>query len=245
MHQIGRLELALRGEVPALGDALAVHHDQIRGERIGLAFAWMRRCELGLDVPVVRGDERDPLALTLDHQTGGDRLHPASRQARHHHFLPQDRADLITVEAVEDAPGLLCVDQPKVQLTGVLRGGPDRVPGDLVEDHPVHRHLGLEDLPQMPGDRLALAVLVRREEELVGVLQQFLELGDLLFLVRVDDVQRFEIVIDVDAELGPLLALVLGRNLRGLPRKVTNMADTGLHDIVAAKVARDGLGLRG
>ena len=34
------------------------------------------------------------------------------------------------------------------------------------------RDLGLEHLQQVPGDGLALAVLVRREEELVGVLEQ-------------------------------------------------------------------------
>ena len=56
--------------------------------------------------------------------------------------------------------------------------------GDLVEDHPAHRHLGLERLDQVPGDGLALAVLIRGEVELVGVLDQRLELADLLLAVR-------------------------------------------------------------
>ena len=60
----------------------------------------------------------------------------------------------------------------------------DRVAGDLVEHHPAHRHLRLQHLEQVPGDRLALAVLVGREQELVGVLELLLQLGDLRLLVR-------------------------------------------------------------
>jgi hypothetical protein len=38
-----------------------------------------------------------------------------------------------------------------------------------VEHHPLHRHAGLELLQQVPGDGLALAILIRREVELVDV----------------------------------------------------------------------------
>ena len=55
----------------------------------------------------------------------------------------------------------------------------DRLGGDLVEDHPLDRHLGLEHLEQVPRDGLALAVLVGREQELVGVGELALQLGDL------------------------------------------------------------------
>ena len=51
------------------------------------------------------------------------------------------------------------------------------------------RDLGLELLEQVPGDGLALAVLISGQQELVGVLEQALELGDLLLLVAVHDVQ--------------------------------------------------------
>jgi hypothetical protein len=55
----------------------------------------------------------------------------------------------------------------------------------------------------MPGDRLALAVLIRREIELVGVLHQRLELAYLRFAVRADDVERLEVMIGVDTQPGP------------------------------------------
>jgi hypothetical protein len=50
--------------------------------------------------------------------------------------------------------------------------------GDLVEHHPLHGHLGLQHLEEVPGDGLALAVFVGREVELVGVLQSGLEVLD-------------------------------------------------------------------
>jgi hypothetical protein len=59
----------------------------------------------------------------------------------------------------------------------------DGLRGDLVEDHPADRDLRVERLEQVPGDGLALAVLIGGEEELVRVLEQRLELGDLLLLV--------------------------------------------------------------
>ena len=49
--------------------------------------------------------------------------------------------------------------------------------GDLVEDHPLHRHLGGEHLEQVPGDRLALAVFVSGEIELARVGEEALQLG--------------------------------------------------------------------
>ncbi len=48
--------------------------------------------------------------------------------------------------------------------------------------------LGLEHLEQVPGDRLALAVLICGEQDLVGVPEGALELGDGLRLAVVDDV---------------------------------------------------------
>ncbi len=148
------------------------------------------------------GDERHPLALALHDDPGGHRLHAARRQLRHD-LLPQHGGDLVAVEAVEDAAGLLGVDQVLVEVAQVLHGRADRRLGDLVEDHPAHRDLRLERLQQVPGDGLALAVGVGGEQELVDRLQRVLELGDLALLLRRDDVERGELVVDVDARAGP------------------------------------------
>jgi hypothetical protein len=58
-----------------------------------------------------------------------------------------------------------------------------------VEHHPLDRDARLEGLQQVPGDGLALAVTVRREVELVDVLEQALEFGDGGLLLGADDVE--------------------------------------------------------
>ena len=160
------------------------------------------RGEGALDVPVVGGAEGHPLALPLHHDPGGHRLHPAGRQPRQH-LLPQHRRDLVAVQPVQDPPGLLGVDQVGVDLARLGHRAGDGGRGDLVEDHPAHRHRRLERLHQVPGDRLALAVLIGGQVDLVGVLDQRPELADLLLAVRADHVERLEVVVGVDARAAP------------------------------------------
>ncbi len=239
----GGLQPAVRAEVAAGGDALAVDGDQAGAEglRVGRVGGGAAGAEGADQVPVGGGGEGDPLALALDHQAGGDRLDAARRQLRHD-LLPQHRGDLVAVEAVQDAAGLLRVDQALVQVARVAHGLLDGVLGDLVEDHPVHRHLGLQHFLQVPRDGLALAVLIGGEEELVGLLEQRLQLGDLGLLVRVDHVDRGEVVVHVDAEAAHL-AGVLVRDLGGRAGQVADVTDTGLDDVAGPEVALDRLGL--
>jgi hypothetical protein len=245
VQDVRALQLADRGEVAALGDPAAVHGDQVRGEAGRVGDVWLAvvlRGELGLEVGVGGRAERDPLPLPVHHQPGGDRLHPPGGQLGHD-LLPQHGRDLIPVQPVQHPARLVRVDQAVVHLTRVGDGAGDRLRGDLVEDHPAVRHLGLELLQQVPGDGLALAVFIGGEQEFVGVLEQALELGDLLALVAVHDEQRLEVVVDVDAEPGPRLAPVLGRDLGRAVRHVADMADAGLDHVALAEVPGDRPGL--
>ena len=61
-------------------------------------------------------------------------------------------------------------------------------------------HLRLEHLQEVPRDGLALAILIRGEIELVGVLQQRLQPLDDVALVRVDLVLGLEVGVDVDRQ---------------------------------------------
>ena len=124
---------------------------------------------------------------------------------------------------------------------GLLDGCADRAGGDLVEDHAMHRHPRREHLDEVPGDGLALAVLVCGQVDLARIREQALQLGDLLLLLAAHDVERLEVVVDVDAEAGPRLLLERGRDVGGGAGKVTDVPDRGLDDIVAAEKARDGL----
>ena len=77
-----------------------------------------------------------------------------------------------------------------------------------MKDHSLHRDPRRENLDEVPGDRLTLAILIGRKVQLVRLLEQLLEFGDLLLLVAGDDIQSFEIVLNVDAEAGPCLPLI-------------------------------------
>ena len=114
-----------------------------------------------------------------------DALHASGRRglaAAEH--APQHRRRLPTDEPVEDAATLLRLDELHVELARVLERLADRVRRDLVEHHAPHRHLRLQHLAHVPADRLALAILVSCEDELVGALQRRLQLGDDLLLRR-------------------------------------------------------------
>src|SRR5262252_652833 len=121
----------------------------------------------------------------------------------------------------------------------------DRLRGDLVEDHAADRDARLELLQQVPGDRLALAVLISGEQELVRAVEQLPELRHLGLLVRVHDVQGLEVVVHVNPEPRPRLLPVLGRDLGRLVGHVPDVADAGLHHVVVAQVPSDRAGLRG
>jgi hypothetical protein len=138
-----------------LCDALAVDGDEPRLENAGR--------ERPFDVPVLRGDERHPRALALDDESRRDGLHTPCGKAGHD-LLPEHGRDLVAVEPVENAPRLLRVDQPLVDLARLVEGARDRIACDLVEDHPPRRNLRLQHLEQMPRDRLSLPILVCREQ---------------------------------------------------------------------------------
>jgi hypothetical protein len=124
-------------------------------------------------------------------------------------LLPQHRRHLVANQAVEDATGFLCVDHSLVDFARLRKSVADRTAGDFVKDQPHDGDIGLQHLDQVPGDGLSLAVFVSREVELGRALELLLESRDLLFFVGGNHVERCEIVVDVDAQPRPLLALVL------------------------------------
>lgn len=236
------LEPPVGAEVTALRDPLAVDRREARDQlgRVG-GVTGAAGAEGAGEVPVLGGTEGDALALPLDDEPGGDGLHATGGQPRHD-LLPQDRRDLVAVETVEDAAGLLGVDHALVQLARVGDGLADGVLGDLVEDHPVDRDLGLQDFLEVPRDGFALAVLIGGEVELVGLGEKLLELPDLRLLVGVDDVDGLEVVLDVDPEAAHLAGVLLG-HLGGAAGKVTDVPDARLDHVAGAEVALDRLRL--
>ena len=231
-----RAQLALLGKVGAGRDRMTVHGGHARAE--GLA----RRRESRVDRPVLGAHVRHAVALPGDHEARGHRLHAAGGQGRAD-LAPQEGRDLVAVEAVEDAAGLLRVHEVRIQVARVLQGTLDRFLRDFVEHHAAHGNLRLQDLQEVPRDGLTLAVLISCQIEFVALLEELLEFGDLFLLVRIHHVVGRKTVIHVDGEAaeGPLLH-VLGQ-LGGL-REVANVADGGGHVIVGTQVPLDGGCLR-
>jgi hypothetical protein len=98
-----------------------------------------------------------------------------------------------------------------------------------VEHHPPGRDAGLQHLGQVPGDRLALAVLISCEIKLVGPAQRGLKPLDDVLLRGGHDVGRLESLLDVDGE--------------ALGVEIADRANGGLdHEVVAQKTG-DGPGL--
>jgi hypothetical protein len=88
-----------------------------------------------------------------------------------------------------------------------------------------------ELLRQVEADGFALAIGVRREEDLVRLLRFALELGENLLLFRDHDVVGLEAVLDVDPELA------LGQ--------IADVSHRGPHHVIAAQELVDRLRLGG
>src|SRR5207244_5028889 len=71
--------------------------------------------ELGVDCPEFLPRERLDLTLALDDETDGDGLHPAGRETTPD-FRPEEWAQPVADEAVENAPGLLRVHELHVDV---------------------------------------------------------------------------------------------------------------------------------
>ena len=239
---LARLQLAVGSEVLAGGYTLVVDGDELGSESVAVPIGAF---ELTFEIPIAGRDELHPLALSLHEDTGSWALHPAGRQPRLD-LLPQHRRHLVAKQAVENAPGLLGVDKPRVYVARVLECFVDGGRGDLVEHHPLDLDvLGLEHLEEVPGDALAFAVLVRRQVESVDLLDQVAQHLHLLLLLRGNDVESLEVVIDVDAKARPLLLLVGLRHVGGVARQVAHVPDRRLHDEAVAEIAGDGSRLGG
>ena len=114
-------------------------------------------------------------------------------------FFPQQGRDLVTDDAVEDTASLLGIDHVHVDRTGILERPFDGLLGHLVEDdslEPLRRQA--QFLGQVPGDRLTLTVEVGRQPDVIGLLGNLLQLADGLLLAVNRDVDRLEVVVEID-----------------------------------------------
>ena len=223
-------ELTVFAEIAARRQPCTVEGDQHRAESSA------RRLETPVDVPIRGNPEAHPGPLALDQQARSDRLHPPGRKARQH-LAPKDRAYLIAVEPVQDPPSLLSVHQAAVEVAPVVHGPLDGVASYLVEHHALYRHTRVEDLEEVPRDRLSFAVLVCRQVQLARILQERLQLGDPVLLTRDYHIQRLETVVDVNPQPCPGFPLERCRDFIGIAWQVTDVTYGGLHHVPAPEEA--------
>ena len=209
----------------------AVERDEPR--LVGVAA---RGGEDRLDRPVLAGAERLDLHLAVDDQPQRHRLDPAGR-LRARQLAPEHRREAEADEVVERPAREVGVDQLHVDLARVRHRLRHRVPGDRVEDDALdlgvllHRLAAGQRLEQVPGDRLALAVGVGGEDQLLVVLQRLGDGADVLGAVGGDLPLHREVVLGVDRA-------VLGR-------QVADVAVGGEHRVAGAEILVDGLRLGG
>jgi len=176
---------------------LALQPDHARGKGGRCAAFHLR-----LDGPVLFGTEGLDLGLAIHHQTHGHRLHPARRQTAPH-LGPQHRADLVAHQPVEHAPRLLRLELVHVEFERMQDGVVHGLLCDLVEEHALNVRVGRPNLfSDMPGDGLALAVGVGRQQDLLCPLGRGLDVRDDLLLALDNHVFGLEVVFNVDAHAG-------------------------------------------
>ena len=184
----------------------------------GPVFLWYEGVDLVLPVP--------------DHAQG-DGLDPARGQASLD-LLPQKGRDLVADHAVQDAAGLLGVDQGHIDLPGVFERFRDRLFRDLVEGDPgnllVRGLIELERGLEVPGDRFALPVRVRCQIDAVRLFDQLAQARQELSLAADRDVFGLIIMFDIDAHLtlGEVAYMSVGRRhlIRG-PQKLLDRLHLG------------------
>ena len=119
-----------------------------------------------------RADEFLDLQLAVADEPQRHRLHAAGR-ARARQLAPEHRREREADEIIERAAREIGVDQRAVDRARVLHRLGHRLLGDGVEHDALdllalQRVLLLEHFEHVPGDRLALAVGVGGEDQLVG-----------------------------------------------------------------------------
>src|SRR5580704_17820874 len=187
--------------------------------------------QTGVEGPVLFGAEGLALAFAVDDYPERNRLNPAGADAALD-LVPQQRAQLVADQAVEDAARLVRVEQVVIELRRIS----DRLfysrRRDFMQQNAADLGLGLaEMIGDMPCDRLAFAIRVAGEVDVILALGGGLDLAeDLLFALDYYEIGR-EIMLDIDPELA------LGQ--------IHDMADRGHDLVVATEVTLDGFRLCG
>ncbi|MGY3291194.1 hypothetical protein ACVWWP_004261 [Bradyrhizobium sp. LM3.6] len=210
-------------------DLLAVGADETRLEGIAA------RRQQGRDQrPVFAGDELLDLEFAVADQPQRHRLHATGR-AGAGQLAPQHGGEGEADQIVQRAARHVGVDQRAVDLARILHRVRDGLLGDGVEHHALdlvvfQRAFLFQHLQHVPGDGLALAIRVGRENQAVSALQGFCDVVEPAGRFGVDLPDHLEIGIGIDGAV--------------LRRQVPDMAERGQNLVGRAQIFVDRLGFR-
>ena len=160
--------------------------------------------------------------LPVDNQLECDRLHPTSRQA-FFDFLPENRRNGITNQAIQNSASLLRIDQIHINLAWLFKSILDRIFGNFIEDDTVFLFLiQIQNVSQMPRNSFSFAIRVTCQKDLLSFLR---------FFFQVINQRTFTTNIDI-------LRLIVILKINGHSRlfQVTNMTDTGQNLVVSSQI---------
>ena len=187
------------------------------------------RGELGVNAPVLLGHKGLDFLLPIYDHPHGHALHPA-RGKPPADGLGQKGAEGVAHQPVQDAAGLLGVDQIQIDGPGVGHALLHAGAGDLVKGDAVRGVLvQAQNVGQVPGDGLPLPVRVGGKQHAVGVGGGLFQLFYQLLLAFYNAVFGLEVVLHVHAETR------LGQ--------VPHVAHRGHHLVLAAQIFLNGFRL--
>ncbi len=191
--------------------------------------------QLGLQRPVLDWHEREDVALAVDDHSHRHRLDAAGGQAAPD-LASEEGADRVADEAIEHAARLLGIDAVHIDAARVVEGIQDRAARDFVKLDAADLLVVLgvveaEGGYEVPGDRLALAIRVGRQQDGRLATRLVLEAFDDVLAILGDHVVGLELVLDVHAQ--------------STGRQIADMAEAGAHGVVASQKFLDRFGLGG
>ena len=227
----------------------AVAIDQLRDNRISLAGD--RKMHIhAIERP---GGEDADTFVPVHKDLEGGRLDTAGRQPRHQ-ALTEQRRQLIADDAIQETPRHLGTHERLVDRAGLLERGKHRRSRNLREgDPPKPRRVAAQDVRQVPGNGLALAVEVGGQIDGAGTAGR-LKLTNNVFLAGNDLPRRPPAVGDIEAHAGAGRGAGTGRRRPrcrlalpacSLGRKVSDMSERSPYGIGVTQDLVDLAGLAG
>ena len=164
--------------------------------------------------PVFFRDKCSDLVLSIANRTGRYGLYTSGRQAALDIF-PQERAEFIADNAIQDAPRLLRIHKLLIDGARMLDGIFHRRFCNFIESDATSTvHRNPEGIRQMPRNGFTFSVRVRREIDFGGILRILFQLRDDVTFPADIDVVRRKTVFNIDAErtFGQITNVPLGSN---------------------------------